>query len=313
MMRAVLAASAAVVVATIAILLAVSPPDFLSSSSPSASPSPSPLETTRSPTATETPRPVEEDKLLARLAVAGDTGMRNAAVRVTAKAMQIESERDGNPYDALIIPGDMVYPDGEANLTEESVIEPFAEILDGAELVPVLGNHDVQSGEGRQIMRRLGRDSAWYVEWIGPVRLLVLDSNRVGEPRQMAWLREEAAKEQQRRTWTIPVMHHPPYSAGSHGSTKSVQRRWLPLFERAGVRLTLAGHDHDYQRSVPLKGMTHVISGGGSKLRPTGRKDFTAFSASVLHYLDLLIYKDRIEGRAIDHDGNVLDDFKIRR
>ena len=310
LIRGVLVASAVTVVAVIAVLL-VAPPDFLSTSSPGAPVSSSPREAP-TPAATETPSPVE-DELLARFAVAGDTGERNAAVRATAKSMQVESERDGEPYDALIIPGDMIYPDGDVDLTDESINEPFAEILDKAELIPVLGNHDVESGEGRQIMSQLGRDSGWYVEKIGPVRLMALDSNRVSNAQQMAWLRREAAKKQPPGTWTIAIMHHPPYSAGKHGSTKSVQRHWLPLFERAGVQLTLAGHDHDYQRSVPLDGTTHIISGGGSKLRPTGRKDFTAFSASVLHYVDLLVYEDRLEGRAIDHDGNMFDEFTIRR
>lgn len=297
-----------VVLAALVLLAIVSPSAFLSPSSEEA-----PVvrdEPTSSPETT--PPPVEEQPE-ARIAIAGDTGMRNAAEEATGKRMQIESEREGGPYDALVILGDMIYPDGDADLTEASVNEPFANILDDAVLLPVLGNHDVQSGEGAEIMRRLGRDSGWYVERIGPVRFITLDSNRVRDPRQMAWLRRELAKEQEPGTWTVPVMHHPAYSAGHHGSTKSVQRRWLPLFEQADVRLTLAGHDHDYQRSIPLNGMTHVVSGGGAKLREAGRKDFTAVSESVFHYVDLLVYDDRLEGRAIDHDGNLVDEFTIKR
>ena len=257
--------------------------------------------------------PVITEEPVARLAIAGDTGMRNAAVEATAKRMQIESERDGKRYDALVILGDMIYPDGDADLTEASVTEPFAQILEDAELIPVLGNHDIQSGEGREVMSRLGRDTAWYVDRIGPVRLIVLDSNRVRNEQQMAWLRDVLAEEQPPGTWTIATMHHPAYSAGDHGSTKSVQRRWVPLFERADVPLVLAGHDHDYQRSKEIDGITYVISGGGSKLREVGREDFTAVSESILHFVDLLVYEDRLEGRAIDHDGGLIDSFTVRR
>ena len=297
--------AAAVVVSALFVVLVVASPDFSSTSSPSP-------QDRRSPVATEPPEPIEEEPLV-RIAVAGDTGMRNVAARATAKRMQIEAERDGMPYDAFAITGDMVYPDGDADLTEESVNEPFAETLDDAVLVPTLGNHDVEEGDGQAIMSRLGRSSAWYVEEIGPVRLIGLDSNRISDPKQMAWLRRELAKDQPPGTWIIPVMHHPTYSAGYHGSTASIQRRWLPLWEEAGVRLTLAGHEHDYQRSVPLDGITHIITGGASKLRPTDRKDFTAFSASVFHYVDLLVYENRIEGRAIDHEGNQIDEFTIKR
>jgi hypothetical protein len=40
-------------------------------------------------------------------------------------------------------------------------------------------------------------------------------------------------------------------------------RRWVPLFERHGVQLTLSGHDHNYQRFVPRRGVTYVVHGGG--------------------------------------------------
>ena len=67
--------------------------------------------------------------------------------------------------------------------------------------------------------------------------------------------------------WTIVVLHHPPYSAGYQGSND--RRRATPSrrsFERYGVQLVLSGHDHDYQRSTPINGVTYVVSGAA---RPT--------------------------------------------
>ena len=290
------------VIAALIVLAFAFPPSFLS---PTSEEKPS--------TSSGASVPVIAEEPVARLAIAGDTGMRNDAEEATAKRMQIEGEREGGPYDALLILGDMIYPDGDADLTEASVTEPFAQILDDAELIPVLGNHDVQSGEGREVMSRLGRETAWYVETIGPVRLIVLDSNRVGNQRQMAWLRGVLAEGQPPGTWTIAAMHHPAYSAGDHGSSMNVRRAWSPLFEAANVPLVLAGHDHDYQRSTPQNGITYIVSGGGSKLREVGSEDFTAVSESILHYVDLLVYEDRLEGRAIDHDGGLVDSFTVRR
>jgi hypothetical protein len=40
----------------------------------------------------------------------------------------------------------------------------------------------------------------------------------------------------------------------------------LPLFQRGGVRLALAGHEHNFQVSE-LDGATYVVSGAGGKLR----------------------------------------------
>lgn len=315
--RIAISAGALLVAAALAALI-IQPPAFLRSAADGPT---SPAAVTPDRTTPPTPSPVStptlgsvtdvDETLKARIAVTGDTGMRNAAQRRVAGQMAGEAEKE--PYDALVIAGDLIYPDGDSALTQRSVIDPYKPVLEDAKLVPALGNHDVQSGEGMDIMRQLGRDSAWYVEKIGPVRIIVLDSNRIGNPQQKAWLRKVLTEDQPKDTWTMAVMHHAPYSAGDHGSDRNVQREWVPLFEQANVPLVLAGHDHDYQRSKEIDGVTYIVSGGGAKLRKVGRASFTAFSASVLHYTDLMVYEDRIEGRAITHQGETLDEFTIKR
>ena len=86
-----------------------------------------------------------------------------------------------------------------------------------------------------------------------------------------------------------------------------------PLFAQAGVRLALAGHDHDYQRSSPQQGVTYVVSGAAARLRDAGSRDFTVVSDATLHYLDLLVYDDRVVGRAIDQSGTLVDLFTLTR
>jgi hypothetical protein len=48
------------------------------------------------------------------------------------------------------------------------------------------------------------------------------------------------------------AMHHPPYLAGMRGSDLEVRDAFSPIFERYGVQVVLAGHDHDYQRSTAI-------------------------------------------------------------
>ena len=291
-----------VVVAALGVTLLVAPPGFVRSWFAAELPSPRAGD----------PVPPVAGEPVVRIAVAGDTGTGNESELATARQMTEESR--ALPYDALVLLGDLIYEEGDAALVEERVLDPFGPLLDdGAELLPVLGNHDYESGEQEQILDELDRETAWYAEWVGPVRVLALDSNLVDDPEQTRWLADQLASAQPAGTWTVAAMHHPAFSAGHHGSDADVRREWAPLFAEYEVPLVLAGHDHDYQRSYPQDGVTYVVSGAGAKLRQTGHEDFTAVSTSTLHYLDLLVYENRIVGRAIDQQGRLLDLFALER
>ncbi|HEX2274880.1 MAG TPA: hypothetical protein VHG90_13485, partial [Acidimicrobiales bacterium] len=69
----------------------------------------------------------------------------------------------------------------------------------------------------------------------------------------------------------------------------------------------LAGHEHDYQRSKPLGGITYVISGAAAHLRATGRARFTAASRATHHFVDMRISPERLELVAVDHGGVPFD------
>jgi 3',5'-cyclic AMP phosphodiesterase CpdA len=121
----------------------------------------------------------------------------------------------------------------------------------------------------------------------------------------------ENALEAADTTWTIVAMHHPPYSAGYQGSSIDARRAFAPLFEQYGVQLVLSGHDHDYQRSEVINGVTYVVSGAGSGARRTGSEDFTAVSYAFLHFVDVAAYDDRMVVRAVGTDRSVADEFTL--
>lgn len=50
-----------------------------------------------------------------------------------------------------------------------------------------------------------------------------------------------------------------------------------------------------------------------AKLRPTGSGPFTAVSASTRHFVDLLVYPDRLELRVVDQQGRLVDTATIAR
>ncbi|WP_380169012.1 metallophosphoesterase family protein [Jannaschia sp. R86511] len=253
--------------------------------------------------------PLDTTAASTRIAVAGDTGTGSPDEQRTADAIAA-----AGPFDALVLLGDLVYPEGDPASVDDVVTTPFATTLaGGAVLVPVLGNHDHAGGEAEDIMSALGRDRGWYAEQVGTVRLVVLDTERVDDPEQTRWLEETLAAPAPAGSWTVVAMHRPAYSSGEHGSATDVREAWEDLFVTHGVALVLAGHDHDYERSTPQGGVVHVVSGAGAKLRPVGEQDFTAVSASVLHHLELDVTTARLDGRAVDDTGGLVDEFVLTR
>ncbi len=78
---------------------------------------------------------------------------------------------------------------------------------------------------------------------------------------QTRWLEQTLAHAAADRDidWVIVQMHQDALSSSrdGNGSDKGIRETWLPLFDRYGVDLVLCGHDHDYERSWPVRGCHH--------------------------------------------------------
>lgn len=253
------------------------------------------------------PFPAGEQPVL-HLAVAGDVG--DSGHRLVATANAITELDARQPVDALALLGDNAYPSGDPDELRDTVFGPFGDLLDGgAELLAVLGNHDVMKGNAAGQVAALGMQGRWWARHEGDVLIVGLDSTRPDDPDQHAWLGRTLASATE--PWRIVMLHHPPYSAGYQGSDEDARRAFVPLFERYGVQLVLSGHDHDYQRSEPIKGVTYVVTGGAAGTRRTGDAAFTAVSFSWHHFVELAVFPDRLVLRAVNQDLRIADDAVI--
>jgi hypothetical protein len=75
---------------------------------------------------------------------------------------------------------------------------------------------------------------------------------------QTRWLEATlaAARRDTSIDWIIAQMHQCACSSSrrGNGSDLGIREEWLPLFDRYEVDLVLCGHDHDYERSFPVRG-----------------------------------------------------------
>jgi hypothetical protein len=80
---------------------------------------------------------------------------------------------------------------------------------------------------------------------------------------QTRWLEStlQAASHDNSIDWIIVQMHQDALSSSKNGngSDKGIRQTWLPLFDRYGIDLVLCGHDHDYERSWPVRGCNHNV------------------------------------------------------
>jgi hypothetical protein len=87
-----------------------------------------------------------------------------------------------------------------------------------------------------------------------------------------------------------------------------VRNTFTPIFEAHGVPLVLLGHDHNYERTKPIRGVVYVVTGGGGRgTRAVGIADFTAVSDRVAHFVWVEADAASMRLVAIDGTGQAFD------
>ncbi len=233
--------------------------------------------------------------------------------------MDLAAKMTAESYDFAIHTGDVVYPNGEAKHYDKVYFAPYKALGASHCVFPSIGNHDAKNATSGYLdafhlpANNPARDERYYsFDW-GDAHLVSLDtsSGKLTGP-AVDWLRSDLA--QTTRPWTIVYLHIPLYSGGKHGSSSTLQKQLEPIFEQFRVPLVIQGHDHDYQRTIPIKGTTYVVTGGGGKdPRGVSKKSWTARCESVLHYTLVTVGPAAIAARAIALDGHEVDSFSLTR
>jgi hypothetical protein len=153
--------------------------------------------------------------------------------------------------------------------------------------MPAAGNHENEKGNGPlgfgayQTYFKVPGNGAdaefqglWYAFTAGSVRVISLNNDDVAlqdggdsyvsnysAGAQKAWLEKQlaAARKSADIDWIVICMHQVIISSSdANGSDVGIRSQWGPLFDKYEVDLVLCGHEHDYERSLPVRG---VVSG----------------------------------------------------
>jgi hypothetical protein len=241
----------------------------------------------------------------------------------------------------LITVGDNAYSSGTDAEFQSRVFKPMGALLRELPLYPSPGNHEYVTNQGQPYFDNFylptnnpaGTERYYSFDW-GPVHFVSLDSNcaiglasadRCTLAAQKSWLATDLANSKQ--PWKVVFFHHPPWSSGEHGSQLAMRRNFAPLFEQYGVDLVLTGHDHNYERSKPMKGeavapagtrgITYLVVGsGGATLRswPGSQPSWTAFRNNTYYgHLDVQVDGGTLTAKFLSPGGAVRDSLTLTK
>ncbi len=165
-------------------------------------------------------------------------------------------------------------------------------ILASTPMIGAHGNHDVNSVNWFSQFAYPGDEQNFAVD-IGPVHLTVANDTPM-DPADMTGSVAQALDANLKAgigaPWNIAAHHKPMFSAaaGPHPEDAVNERMaWQQYIDADSVDLDLSGHDHDYERTKPMRGMTpgqtnhdgtiYIVCGSaGAPLYPSGSDFWTA-------------------------------------
>jgi chitodextrinase len=138
---------------------------------------------------------------------------------------------------------------------------------------PTIGNHEYTGSQAPGYFDYWNNIPNYYSFNADGWHFISLNSNASRFPvdktsAEYAWLSQDLAANSS--LCTIVYYHHPLFNIGPEGPTTAMSDIWA-LMAQNGVSIVLNGHDHDYQRWVPLdangqpsaSGITEFVAGGG--------------------------------------------------
>jgi hypothetical protein len=194
-----------------------------------------------------------------------------------------------------------------------------------APVVVAHGNHEVNAINYYAQLAMPGDEQSFALDY-GPAHLTVLNDSPVDDGALGGAIRDFLAADlaaSDGAPWQLVMHHRPLYSASpSHGGDRELRALWEPLFDAHAVDLVLNGHEHDYERTFPMRGgvaqatpaegTIYVVSGGaGAGLYDNGADVWTAYSESTHSGVILEVRQGSLDATAVREDGSLLDRFSI--
>ena len=215
---------------------------------------------------------------------AGDIAVCGSNTSDTRTAQHVQSILLADTTAIAFTLGDNVYPDGSSSWYGACYEPTWGAFKSRTRPVP--GNHDYYNNpNGEGYFEYFGANAGpvgrgWYRYDAGSWRVYALSSECVRGSRcyvrQYRWLRVDLVNNPHQ--CVIAMWHRPRFSSGEeHGSSTRMAPVFKLLYDH-GAEIVLSGHDHNYERFIPIAAdggiapntgiRQWVVGTGGTSLRP---------------------------------------------
>jgi acid phosphatase type 7 len=200
------------------------------------------------------------------------------------------------------------------------------EIFPYVPLIYAHGNHDVNSVNFYSQFALPGDEENYSIDF-GPVHIAVLNDTPL--IKQDVYTKAPAFLDQDMKKavaapWKFTLHHKPLWSAAASAIPVDMQQRavWQPVMDANKVDLDFAGHDHNYERTKPLRGSAPqtspldgtnyvVVGTAGAPLYEAGKDFWTEKSEKTHNFVFLRVRRNKVDLAAYRQDGSALDALSI--
>lgn len=226
----------------------------------------------------------------------------------------------------VVITGDLTGGRGHDWGAWLSFFDSARPYMESSVLWPVVGGHDVRPA--RNFRALFGFDdpdaepadeddaATYYSFRFGNLKLLALDHVYDREA-QLEWVEQELARTE--ADWIIVALHDSVFTVGSRGSLlRGVYRDFAGTFERHGVDVVIFGHDHIYERALPLgaegvKPVHYITTHAAGNFREPRPSPVVAggMGRKAYMYAHFRIDGNTLAMEAREADGTVIDRLEL--
>ncbi|MBK8946269.1 MAG: metallophosphoesterase family protein [Ignavibacteriae bacterium] len=242
----------------------------------------------------------------------------------------VEIAHENNPNAAFYSIGGDLVSTGLHRDEWDLLFNYSSKVFKNKPLMPTLGNHDSQDGLGSWMYQdlfnfpkngpdNLPLETTYSFEYQNTFYLMI----DVTAPFKMhtKWIEKQLSESN--AIWKFVMIHFPPYS--NDEVYPVIKKEWCSLFDQYHVDIVFSGHVHYYMRSKPMfnnrpvnsasDGTIYVISiSTNDNDRPREMEDYVEvqFGGEYLYNL-INIENNKLEFKAINQEGKILDNFSITK